>query len=289
MAPWLFIAPNAFGVALFVVFPLAFSLYMSFFEWDAFTDPSFVGLDNFRTLLFDDPLFWVAVRTTAVFTFLAVVPTVVISVVVAAALNQQLPGIGVYRTLMFIPAVASTVAVSVMWRWILSGDGVLNWGIGLVGLGPVGWLTDEDWALFSVALVSVWKAVGFNAIILLGAIKAVPEQLYEAAAIDGARPLRRFTSITLPMIRPALWFVVVIGIITSFQVFDQVYTLTNGLGGPGDATYVYGFALFRNAFNLFEFGYASAQALVLLVFLLALTYVQLRLSRRSTEAVYGPR
>ncbi|UGT45778.1 sugar ABC transporter permease [Nocardia yamanashiensis] len=277
-----FIAPNLAAVLVFLLFPLGFSLYLSFHSWDLFSPPRFVGVDNYRRLLGSDPLFYIALRNTAVFTLFTLLPTVVISLAVAGLLNRKLKGIGIFRTIAFLPLVASTVAMAVVFRFLFaSDDGLANLLLGWAGLGPVPWLTDPDWALVSLSLVTVWKSVPFATVILLAAMQGIPENLYEAAEIDGAGPLRRFVSITVPLIRGALSFVFVITIINSVQAFDQAYALTGGNGGPETGTYVLGIMLFQNAFRFYEVGYASALAWVIFAILLLLTLIQLRLSRRA--------
>ncbi|MFI6868550.1 carbohydrate ABC transporter permease [Nocardia sp. NPDC050406] len=278
----LFVAPNVVAVAVFLLFPLGYSLYLSFHSWDLFSPPRFIGLDNYRRLFGDDPLFYIALRNTAVFTVLTLVPTVVISLVVAALLNRKLAGIGVFRTIAFLPLVASTVAMAVVFRFIFATeDGLANLVLGRVGISAVPWLTDPDWALVSLSVVSVWKSVPFATVILLAAMQGVPENLYEAARIDGAGPVRRFCSITLPLIRGALSFVFVITIINTVQAFDQAYALTGGNGGPETGTYVLGIMLFQNAFRFYEIGYAAALAWIIFAILLLLTLIQLRLAGRS--------
>ncbi|MVU81823.1 ABC transporter permease subunit [Nocardia sp. ET3-3] len=278
----LFVAPNLAAILVFLLFPLGFSLYLSFHSWDLFSPPRFVGIANYRRLFSDDPLFYIALRNTAVFTVLTLVPTVVISLAVAALLNRKLRGIGIFRTLAFLPLVASTVAMAVVFRFIFaSDDGLANILLGWVGLGPVPWLTDPQWAMVSLSLVTVWKSVPFATVILLAAMQGVPENLYEAAKIDGAGSFRRLLSITVPLIRGALSFVLVITVINSVQVFDQAYALTGSNGGPETGTYVLGIMLFQNAFRFYEVGYASALAWVIFAILLAFTLIQQWLSRRA--------
>ncbi|MGY1938631.1 MULTISPECIES: carbohydrate ABC transporter permease [Nocardia] len=280
-AGWAFVAPNVAAVAIFLLFPLAFSLYLSFHSWDLFSPMRFVGLDNYRRLFGSDPLFLIAVRNTAVFTVLTLVPTVTIGLAVAAALNRKLAGIGIFRTIAFLPLVASAVAMAVVWRFLFTDDGLLNVALGWIGIDAVPWLTDPDWALVSLSIVTVWKSVPFATVILLAAMQGVPETLYEAAKIDGAGALRRFFAITVPLIRGPLSFVFIITIINSVQAFDQAYALTGGNGGPETGTYLLGIMLFQNAFGFYEVGYASALAWVIFAMLFVLTLVQLRMARRS--------
>ncbi|MES3637382.1 sugar ABC transporter permease [Mycobacterium intracellulare] len=285
----LFVAPNLVAVALFMLFPLGFSLYMSFQRWDVFTPPKFVGLKNFGELFTADPLFLIAIRNTVIFTLGTVVPTVVISLVVAGVLNQKARGIGIFRTIVFLPLAISSVVMAVVWQFVFNTDnGLLNIMLGWVGLGPVPWLVEPPWAMVSLCIVSVWRSVPFAAVVLLAAMQGVPETVYEAAKIDGASEIRQFVSITVPLIRGSISFVVIISVIHAFQAFDMVYVLTGANGGPESATYVLGIMLFQHAFSFLEFGYASALAWVMFAVLLVLTVVQLKVShRRSLETSRG--
>jgi len=272
-----------------MLFPLGFSLYMSFQQWDVFRPPKFVGLKNFHELFTSDPLFLIAIRNTVVFTLGTVVPTILISLVVAGVLNRKVKGIGIFRTIVFLPLAISSVVMAVVWQFVFNTDnGLLNIMLGWVGIGPVPWLVEPRWAMVSLCIVSVWRSVPFATVILLAAMQGVPETVYEAARIDGAGEMRQFLSITVPLIRGAISFVVVISIIHAFQAFDMVYVLNGANGGPETATYVLGIMLFQHAFSFLEFGYASALAWVMFAILLVVTVLQLRLTRqRSWEASRG--
>jgi len=279
----LFVLPNLAALLVFMAFPLGYSLYLSFTRSDLFRPATFVGTANYRHLL-DDPLFGIALRNTVVFTLGSVLPTVVISLGIAGLLNRKLKGIAVFRTIIFVPLAVSAVVMAVVWQFVFNTDnGLLNIMLGWVGLGPVPWLVDPHWAMVSLCLVSVWKGVPFATVVLLAAMGGIDENLYEAARIDGAGELRRFFAITLPLIRGALSFVVIISTISAFQAFDQVYVLTGGNGGPESATYVLGIMLFQHAFGFGEFGYACALAWVMFAILLVLTGLQLRRSRQENS------
>jgi multiple sugar transport system permease protein len=263
------------------LFPLGFSLYMSAQNWDMFRPAKFVGLANYHSLFAEDPLFGIALRNTVLYTVGTVVPTVLISLAVAGVLNRKVKGISVFRTIIFLPLAVSSVVMAVVWQFVFNtNNGLLNIMLGWIGIGPVPWLNDPKWAMLSLCTVSVWRSVPFATVILLAAMQGVPDNLYEAAKLDGAGEIRQFVSITVPLIRGAVSFVVVISIIHAFQAFDLVYVLTGGNGGPETATYVLGIMLFQHAFSFLEFGYASALAWVMFAILLALTVLQLRLGRR---------
>ena len=285
----MFVAPNLAAVAVFMVFPLGFSLYMSFQNWDLFRPAKCVGLANYRSLFTGDPLFSIALRNSVVYTVGTVVPTVLISLAVAGVLNRKIKGINFFRTIVFLPLAVSSVVMAVVWQFVFNtNNGLLNIMLGWIGIGPIPWLVDPKWAMASLCMVSIWRSVPFATVILLAAMQGVPDTLYEAARLDGAGELRQFVSITVPLIRAAVSFVVVISIIHAFQAFDLVYVLTGRNGGPETATYVLGIMLFQHAFAFLEFGYASALAWVMFAILLVLTVLQLRLSRqRSMEAASG--
>jgi multiple sugar transport system permease protein len=279
----MFVAPNLTAVAVFMLFPLGFSLYMSAQKWDLFRPAKFVGLANYHSLFADDPLFVIALRNTVVYTVGTVVPTVLISLAVAGVLNRNVKGISIFRTIIFLPLAVSSVVMAVVWQFVFNtNNGLLNIMLGWIGIGPVPWLNDPKWAMLSLCTVSVWRSVPFATVILLAAMQGVPDNLYEAAKLDGAGEVRQFVSITVPLIRGAVSFVVVISIIHAFQAFDLVYVLTGGNGGPETSTYVLGIMLFQHAFSFLEFGYASALAWVIFAILLVLTVLQLRLGRRRT-------
>jgi multiple sugar transport system permease protein len=266
-----------------MLFPLGFSLYMSFQHWDLFRPAKFVGLANFHNLFTADPLFVIALRNTMVYIAGTIVPTVLISLAVAGMLNRKIKGISIFRTIVFLPLAISAVVMAVVWQFVFNTDsGLLNIVLGWIGIGPVPWLVDPKWAMVSLCVVSVWKSVPFATVILLAAMQGVPDPLYEAARLDGAGEIRRFVSITVPLIRGALSFVVVISIINAFQAFDLVYVLTGRNGGPETGTYVLGIMLFQRAFAFLQFGYASALAWVMFAILLVLTVLQLRLTRSRT-------
>ncbi len=279
----MFVAPNLAAVAVFMVFPLGFSLYMSFQNWDLFRPAKFVGLANYRSLFTGDPLFSIALRNSVVYTVGTVVPMVLISLAVAGVLNRKIKGINFFRTIVFLPLAVSSVVMAVVWQFVFNtNNGLLNIMLGWIGIGPIPWLVDPKWAMASLCMVSIWRSVPFATVILLAAMQGVPDTLYEAARLDGAGELRQFVSITVPLIRGAVSFVVVISIIHAFQAFDLVYVLTGRNGGPETATYVLGIMLFQHAFAFLEFGYASALAWAMFAILLVLTAVQLRLARRRT-------
>ncbi len=288
---YLFILPNFLGVLVFIAFPVGFALWMSFTDYDILTSPEFVGVDNYVDLFTNDDLFWTSLKNTAYFVLLTVPTTIVIGLGLAVAMNQAVRGITAFRAALYVPVLLSTAAVAFAWQWMFNAQyGMLNAILEFVGLPSISWLTDENWSMPALAIISVWKNVGYFAVILFAALQGVPKVLHEAAMLDGARVGRRFWDITIPMIGPAILFVTVIAVIGSFQVFDIVFLITNqrggGVGGPGTSTYVYNVHLYNNAFRFFQMGYASAMAYILFAILFIITYLQFRVGRSRASAGY---
>jgi multiple sugar transport system permease protein len=275
----LFIVPGLGGLLLFTVGPIIASLVLTLFEWDLLTDPRFVGLDNFRRLI-DDPDFWDALVHTLTFIAGYVPLVMVLALLLALALNARLRGIAFLRTAFFIPVVSSWVAVALLWSWLFNPKyGLVNYLLDLVGIAGPGWLFDPSWAMPAIILTSVWKDLGFIMVLFLAGLQAIPNDYYEAASLDGAGGFERLRSITLPLLAPTTFFVTIISIINSFQVFDQVWVMTEG--GPAGATSVLVERVVKHAFSYGEMGYAATISWVLFALVFAVTLVQLQLQRRS--------
>ena len=274
---WLFITPWLLGFLFFTAGPMIGSAVISFLDWEILTPPTWVGLANFRQMA-TDPLFGLSLYNTAYYTFIGVPIYLVAALLMALVLNLHLRGITFYRTIFFLPSLTPAVANALLWVWIFSPDfGLANYFLQAVGLPPQKWLFDVNLAKPSLILMGLW-GIGSQMIIFLAGLQGISQTLYEAASIDGANEWRRFWSITLPMLSPTLFFNLVIGIIGSFQVFTTAYIATQG--GPQNATLFYVLYLWRNGFDYFKMGYASALAWVLLLIVLALTMLQFGLARR---------
>ena len=284
---YLFVFPSFIHLAVFLLIPLAFSLYLSFTDWNgpSFQNAPFVGLENYQFMA-GDYRFWNALRNSAYYTLLAVPLGMLFSLALALIMNMKLPGTAFFRTLFFMPVVSSWVAVSVIWITLLDPQaGVLNYLLSLVGLPSVNWLSSPNTAMLSIVLVATWKGAGFSMVIWLAGLQGVPRELYEAAAIDGAGPWQQLRWITIPMLAPTTFFLLITGVIGSFQVFSPVYVMTKG--GPLDSTDVVVFRIFQRAFQEFKMGYASAQAWVLFAIIFALTLVQVWYMRRNVERTFN--
>ncbi len=271
---FLFITPWLIGFLLFTLGPMISSLYLSLTKYDLHSK-RFVGMENYRRLAFEDPLFWQSLRVTVTYALFAVPLGIAGSLLIAVLLNQQVRGQRVFRTLFYLPSLVPTVASALVWSWMFNKDsGILNSALGLFGIPPVGWLFDQKVTLWSFVLMSLWGVGGGRMVIFLAGLQGIPEGYAEAARLDGAGPWKTFRHITLPLLSPVIFFNLILGIIGSFQVFTQAYVMTNG--GPNNASLFYALYLFRNAFEYFKIGKASAMAWVLFVILLGLTLVQFK-------------
>jgi multiple sugar transport system permease protein len=284
---FLFITPWLAGFLVFTLGPMIASLVLSLCRYDL-ASIDFVGFANYRRLLAHDELFWKALWNTATYTLFAVPLGLTGSLLIAVMLNQKVRGLAVFRTLYYLPSLVPAVASALLWNWVFNANfGILNQGLRAAGVAnPPEWLQDPHWAMPALIVMSLWGVGGGRMIIFLAALQGVPDSYYEAAEIDGASRWRKFVHITLPMISPVVFFNMVLGIIGSFQVFTAAYIMTGG--GPANATLFYVLYLYRQAFEHFRMGYASAMAWVLFLVLLAFTGFQFWQSRRwvyyETEA-----
>jgi multiple sugar transport system permease protein len=265
------------GFLAFTAGAMAFSVWMSFQKWNILTPPRYVGLANFRKAFLEDPLFWKCLFNTAYYAFVSVPLRMVLAFALAILLNQSVRGLAFFRTIFYLPSVVTGVATAMLWMLLLNPDvGGINFVLRRMGVAnPPGWLTDETWAMPGLILMSLWN-VGTMMLIFLAGLQGVPQELMDSALVDGAGPWRRFWHVTFPLMTPVIFFNLVISIIGSFQVFMQSFIMTNG--GPNNATLTYVLYLYRNAFEFFKMGYASALAWILFFIILAMTTLVLRSS-----------
>lgn len=270
---YLFIGLWLIGFILFSGGPILASLFFSFTNWTGLTSMEWIGLGNFKELLFEDKLFWTATRNTFFYSFGAVTLGTMGALFVAILMNQNLPGTTLLRVIYYLPSIASGVAISILWIWLFNPQsGLVNYALSLIGIeGPL-WLASPTWDLPALVIKSLW-GIGANMIILLAGLQAIPHSLYEAAKIDGANQAQEFRHVTLPMLSPVLFFVLIISTINSFQILTDVLVMTQG--GPGTSTYVYVYMIYQNAFQYLKMGYASALAWILFIIILGLTLLQL--------------
>lgn len=276
--PYLYLLPTIIGLLLFSAGSVVATFFVSFTRWPIVTSPQWVGLGNYRAIIHSH-LFWQVFWNTLYFVALAVPLSIAASLAAAVLVNRHVRGIRFFRTVYFLPVVSSMVAVALVWSYIYNPEyGVLNFLLKMVGIRGPAWLYDARWAIPAMVLVTVWKGLGYSMVIFLAGLQNIPEELYEAAALDGAGSNRRFWRITLPMLSPTLFFVLVITLINSFQVFEQTYVLTRG--GPANATLTLSYHIYENAFQFFQMGYASAESYVLFAFIFVITLAQFKLQHR---------
>lgn len=279
-AGYFFVTPSLLGYLLFVLGPLVAAITLSFTHYDVLSSPSLVGLNNYARLI-ADPRLAVVYRNTAFFSGASVILTVSLGLILAVAVNQSLPGPLKYalRTAYFFPVLVGMIYAAMVWKFLFNRDlGVVNYYLHFFHIAPIGWLTTSTWALWSVILVYVWKNVGFTMLTTLAGLQNVPVELYEAARIDGAKPITAFFRITIPLLTPVLLFNITIAMINTLQEFDSIVALTNG--GPGDASRTVVMYIYDQAFRSFNMGYASAIAVSLFILIALLTLIQLWGSRR---------
>lgn len=272
------ISPWMLGFVILVAGPMLASLYLSFTNWSLVSAAKWVGLQNYRSMFCEDPRFWKALYNTAYYTLISVPLGTIGSLVLAFLMNQKVCGVRFYRTMYYLPVVTSGVATALVWQWMFNPRfGLVNYLLSLVGIPGPDWFLSEVWSKPAFILMSLW-GIGGPMVIFLAGLQGIPEQVYEAAHLDGATPWQRFRYITFPLLSPTTFFVSVVGIISSFQIFTSVFVISNG--GPADSTLFYVLYLYQNAFQYFRMGYASALAWVLFVIVLAFTVVQFRLASR---------
>ena len=276
-----FLLPATVGILLFSFLPILQALRISFFDY-ALLNPQqiFVGTENYERA-FADPVFRIALNNTILYSALLVAGQTLLALFLALLLKQEIRGRAFFRSSFFMPVVTSLVVISTVWKLMFNSQGFVNGVLGTLGISAQPFLASSTQALPSLVLMSVWKEVGFYMLIFLAGLQAVPGELYESAAIDGANRWTSFTHITLPLLRRATVFVMVVGTISAFKVFTPVYLMTDG--GPADSTMVIVFYIFRVAFRYFEMGYASAMSFILMGIVIVLTLLQFRLLRTTVE------
>ena len=281
----------ALPFTLFFVFQLApvfISFFWSFTRYDVVHPAGFVGLANYRNILFNDPLFWKAMRNTVIYVVGVVPVGVSLALLLAVALDQKIKFKNFFKSMFFLPTVTAIIAVSVIWKWMYAGEkyGLINYFIMKLGLHPVDWLASPTWLLPSIMIMSIWAGVGYSMILFLAGLQTIPNVMYEAAEIDGAGFWKKFFHVTLPLLKPTIVFVTMMSFIFSFQVFEQVYVMTGGQGGIGgvlDSALTIVAYLYDKGFVKFQMGYASALAYIIFLCIFVLTIVNNRLVGSKVE------
>lgn len=265
---WIFVLPAILGILIFIIIPIFCSFGLSFTKWDLLNQAEFVGLSNYK-LIFNEPLFYKILINTFVFAISVSILGVIIPLILSAILNSKIRGSEFYKGAYFLPFITPMVVIGIVWGWIFDPNiGFISQILHI----HINWLYDSNFALPALIIVSVWKLIGYNMIIFLSAFSSVSQSLFEAAKVDGANSMQIFKNVTIPLLSPTIFFVIIITAISSFQVFDLIYLMTEG--GPFDSTNVLVYSIYKNAFEYFNVGKASAIAYVLFVIILVLTLLQ---------------
>jgi putative chitobiose transport system permease protein len=284
LTPYLFLAPALLVIAVFVLYPIVAVVYYSFTDYNIVTPPEWIGLKNYQQLV-QDPIFWQALRHS--FTYLLVTPTlIVLCILLAIVVNRKLPGINVFRALYYIPVISGSIAVGIAWRLLLETNGLLNSVLIWLGIlqDPIQWLAEPAFTLPIAMLLTTWLGLGYYMMVFLAGLQNIPEELYDAALMDGCNAWQKHWYVSLPGLRPQITFVAVISSLAALEVFNEVFILTGGLGGILNSGVTMVFYLWRQAFRLQHAGYASAVAMALLAITLAFSIVNIRYLERGTEA-----
>ncbi|GAB2955547.1 carbohydrate ABC transporter permease [Nonomuraea fastidiosa] len=278
--PYLFIGPSLFGVVAFLLLPMVIVIVLSLFDWELLSAPEFAGLDNYRRLIGDGET-WHSLGVTVGYVLLSIPLQTVLALALALLLDRKITGMRFYRALFVVPWMATPIVLALIWSWIFDPrDGAINSALAMIGITGPDWLSDPAWALPAVALVSVWQYTGYNMLFFLAGLQGIPKELHDAAAIDGATSAQRFWRVTLPLLNPTMFFVMVTNMIGAFQVFDTVYAMT--AGGPSRSTEVLNFRIFETAFKQFDFGYAATLSTLLFVIIFLVTVAQVRFFGKRT-------
>ncbi|MCG8452004.1 MAG: sugar ABC transporter permease [Spirochaetales bacterium] len=278
---WLFILPSVVLFMIFVALPALSAFYLSFTDYDILTETEWVGLANYAMLL-KDKIFFISLKNIVFYVALYVPLMVVFSLSMAVAVNQSFRGVGVFRTIFYIPSLTSAIAASTVWLWILNPHyGVLNQVLAAIGIVGPAWLAMSSTAMMSIVMVTLWQGAGGNMILFLAGLQGISKELYESAMMDGAGRIQSFFRITLPLMRPTTFLVIILSMIGSFQLFDQAFALTQG--GPGYATMTPVYMIYNEGFNLLNMGYASSMAVLLFLVILLFTILSFKLNKDEKE------
>lgn len=280
--PYLFLLPALVILGLTVFYPAVQAFYLSFtqYEYDLTQPPVWIGFKNFQRLL-SDPIFWQTFRNTLLYLFCVVPILVILPLALAILVNQKLRGIHWFRVAYYVPVIISMVVAGIAWKWLYADNGLLNQLLRMISLPAIPWLTDPAWAIFSVMAVTVWKGLGYYMVIYLAGLQAIPQDLYEAAAIDGSDGIKKHWDITVPLMRPYLFLVAVISAISATKVFEEVYVMTRG--GPNHASETIVYYLYNKAFGELEISYACTIGLVMFLLILVLSAIRLSVERFTTS------
>jgi putative chitobiose transport system permease protein len=284
LAPYLFLLPGCAILGAFIFYPMLEAIWLSFTDYNMVTDPKFIGIENYQNL-FQDDLFWKTLFHTLIYLIIVVPALVILPIFLAVLVNQKIKGIGFFRSAYYVPVVTSMVVVGIAWQWVYKENGILNYVLDLLGIAdhPIHWLTSTSIALFAVMAVTVWKGLGYYMVIYLAGLQAIPDNLYEAADIDGANWWQKVTRVTIPMLMPSILVVSVMSSIAAMKVFEEIYVITGG--GPLHSSETLVFFIYQEAFDKLNMGYASAAGVVLFLITLILSILNIKfMGNKETAA-----
>ncbi|MCM3244762.1 sugar ABC transporter permease [Cytobacillus oceanisediminis] len=277
---YLMIAPTMLGLFIFYLWPIVQNFYFSFTEWGAFGQYEWTGLDNYKRLLEDATLLQ-AFKNTSIYIIFTVPVGILLSIIVAVLLNQNIKGKSIYRTLYFLPVITMPAAIAMVWKWLYNADyGMFNYLLSLAGIDGPQWVSDPNIALYSIIAVAIWSGIGYNMVIFLSGLQGIPKMYYEAAEIDGAGPVTVFFKITLPLLSPVIFFVSIMSLIGAFQVFDLIFMMIGKSSTALESTQSIVYLFYQHAFVLNDKGYAAAIAVLLLAVILIITAIQMVLQKK---------
>ncbi len=275
LTPYLFLLPGCAILGAFIFYPMIQAIWMSLTDYNMITDPNYIALENYEKL-FQDDLFWKTLKNTFIYVIGVVPALVIIPIFMAVLVNQNLKGIGFFRSAYYIPVVTSLVVAGIAWDWVYKENGLLNYILELVGVltEPIPWLSSTDTAIFAVMIVTIWKGLGYYMIIYLAGLQSIPHELYEAAQIDGANWWKQMTKITIPMLMPFVLIVTIMSSIAGMKVFEEIYVMTGG--GPLHSSETLVFYIYKEAFDRLNMGYASAAGVVLFLLTLVFSLINIK-------------
>lgn len=286
LTPFYYLIPAFSIIMVFQIFPIFYALQLSFFRWDMLTNKVFIGFSNYINLL-KEKEFWKSVLVTLYYVGVSIPLGLGLALFIAVLLNNKIKALGVYRTAFFLPYITSTAAVALVWLWIYNSKeyGLLNYLLGLVGISPIKWLEDPNWAMPAIILMLIWKNLGFNVIIFLTRLQSIDKSYYEAGSIDGANAFQKFMYITWPLLKPTTLFLLTMSTIFAFRIFPSIYVMTPN-GGPNGTTTTIVFYLYKNAYEQFRMGYAASIAYVLFFIILLVTFIQRKIFKLDSSIEY---
>ena len=277
---YLLVAPTIIGLIILNLIPVFETLMLSFQKTGDFGAHTWAGLENYKRL-FNDPAVWQATGNTLKYAVIVVPITVALSLIVAVLLNQKIKGKSLYRVIYFLPMVAAPAAVAMVWKWLFNSEfGLINYLLQLVGIQGPQWVSDPNFALIAIAIVGIWSAIGYNMILLLAGLREIPKDYYEAASIDGAGPIRQFFTITLPLVSPTMYFVVVTSIISAMQVFDTIFMMIDKTSMALESTQSFVYLFYQHSFTVNDKGYGSAIIMLLLAIIMIITFIQSKVEKK---------